>query len=99
MDQKIYIFARFRAKPEKREELLARLKEMVVLTNLEPGCVFYHLHVDSQNRGIFYFMECWQDQKAFDFHMQTPYIQSILRDESDLTIAGIDISFMDRIEI
>ena len=44
-------------------------------------------------------MECWENQKAFDFHMQTPYIQAILRDEPDLTFAGIDISFMERVEI
>ena len=99
MDQKIYMFARFRAKPEKREVLFSRLQEMVLLTNKETGCVFYHLHVDSQNRDIFYFMESWQNQEALDFHMQTPYIQAILRDESDLTIGGIDISFMDRVEI
>jgi len=99
MDQKIYMFAKFQAKPEKREELFSRLKEMVLLTNKEPGCVFYHLHVDRQNIDIFYFMECWENQKAFDFHMQTPYIQAILRDESDLTIAGIDISFIERVEI
>ena len=99
MDQKIYMFAKFRAKPEKREELISRLQEMVLLTNKETGCVFYHLHVDSQNRDIFYFMECWKDQQALDFHMQTPYIQAILRDESDLTIGGIDILFMDRVKV
>ena len=99
MNQKIYMFAKFQAKPERREELFSRLKEMVLLTNKEPGCVFYHLHVDSKNGDIFYFMECWQDQAAFEFHMQTPYIQAILRDEPDLTVAGIDISFMDRVEV
>lgn len=93
------MFARFRAKVEKREELFSRLQEMVVLTNKEPGCVFYHLHVDSQNRDIFYFMECWEDQKAFDFHMNTPYIQAILRDAPNLTVEGIDISFMERVEV
>jgi len=99
MDQKIYMFAKFQAKPEKRDELFSRLQEMVLLTNKEPGCIFYHLHVDSQNRDIFYFMESWENQKALDFHMQTSYIQAILRDESTLTLAGIDISFMDRVEI
>ncbi len=96
MDQKIYLFAKFQAKAEKREELFSRLQEMVALTNQEPGCAFYFLHVDSQNRDIFYFMECWKNQKAFDFHMQTPYIQAIVRDAPDLTVAGIDISLMER---
>jgi hypothetical protein len=30
--------------------------------------------------------------------MQTPYIQAILRDSQSLTVDGIDISFMNRIE-
>jgi quinol monooxygenase YgiN len=99
MDQKIYMFAKFHAKPGKREEVNQRLQEMVVLTNKEPGCVFYHLHVDREVPEIFYFMECWADQQALDFHMKTPYVQAILRDSESLTIDGIDISFMNRLDI
>jgi quinol monooxygenase YgiN len=98
MDQKIYMFAKFEAKAEKRDELFARLHEMVVLTTKEPGCVFYHLHIDREAKNIFYFMECWKDQAALDFHMQTPYVQAILRDSVSLTVDGIAISFMHRVE-
>lgn len=98
MDQKIYMFAKFHAKPGRRDEVHERLQEMVLLTNKEPGCVFYHLHVDREVSEIFYFMECWEDQKALDFHMQTPYVEAILRDSQSLTVDGIDISFMNRIE-
>lgn len=99
MDQKIYMFARFHAKPGQRAEIHERLLEMVRLTNEEPGCVFYHLHVDREVSEIFYFMECWEDQRALDFHMNEPYVQAILRDSQSLTVNGIEISFMNRIEV
>ena len=98
MDQKIYMFAKFQAKPQHRDELFTRLKEMVELTTKESGCVFYHLHVDREAKDTFYFMECWKDQDALDFHMQTPYVQAILRDSESLTVDGIAISFMNRVE-
>jgi len=98
MDEKIYMFAKFHAKQSKRDEVHKRLQEMVVLTNKESGCIFYHLHIDREDTDIFYFMECWANQKALDFHMQTPYVEAILRDSESLTVDGIDISFMKRID-
>lgn len=98
MDSRIYMVAKFQAQPEKRDELLGRLQEMVKLTQMEPGCVFYHLHVDRESRDIFYFTECWKDQAALDFHMKTSYIQAILLDAPLLTTSGISINFMNRID-
>ena len=97
MDSRIYMFATFQAKPEKRDELLGRLLEMVKLTQQESVCFFYHLHVDRDSSYIFHFVECWEDQAALDFHMNTPYIKAIVSDAPDLTTSGIDIRFMNRV--
>ena len=97
MDTRIYMFAKFQAKPDTQAELLRRLEEMVTLTHKESGYVFYDLHVDRESNDTFYFMECWNDQEALDLHMETPYVQAIVRDAPALTIAGIDVSFMKRI--
>lgn len=99
MDTQIYMFAKFQAKPDKKAELLGRLEEMVILTRKEPGCVFYHLHIDRESNDTFYFMECWNDQESLDFHMEAPYVQAIVRDAPTLTLTGIDISFMNRITL
>ncbi len=97
LDSRIYMFAKFHAKSGKEDVLKQRLLEMVAQTNKEEGCVFYNLHVDHQKSDIFYFMECWRDQAALDFHMNTPYVQAILRDSADLTQDGIEISYMNLI--
>lgn len=97
MDTRIYMFAKFQAKLDKKTELFERLKEMVTLTRKEPGCVFYDLHIDRESNDTFYFMECWNDQRALDFHMETSYVQAIVRDAPTLTVSGISISFMNRI--
>ena len=94
LDSRIYMFAKFHAKAGKEAELKARLLEMVAHTTKEEGCVFYNLHVDFEESDIFYFMECWRDQAALDFHMDTPYVKAILRDSDELTSDGIGISYM-----
>jgi len=97
LDSRIYMFAKFHAKSGKEQELKKRLLEMVTHTRKEDGCVFYNLHIDQKQSDIFYFMECWRDQPALDFHMSTPYVQAIIRDSEDLTQDGIEISYMDLI--
>lgn len=88
------MFAKFHAKAGKEDELKSRLLDMVAHTTKEEGCVFYKLHVDMENRDTFYFVECWRDQAALDFHMDTPYVKAILRDSDELTSGGIGISYM-----
>lgn len=94
LDSRIYMFAKFQAKSDTVDQLKHRLLEMVAHTNKEEGCVFYNLHVDHTQSDTFYFMECWRDQAALDFHMETPYVKAIIRDSVDLTQDGIEISYM-----
>ena len=98
VDTRIYMFAKFHAKSGKEEQLRLRLLEMVVHTRKEEGCVFYNLHLDREQSDVFYFMECWKDQAALDFHMNTSYVQAILKDSVELTEGGIEISYMNLLE-
>jgi quinol monooxygenase YgiN len=61
--EQIFMCARFQAKPEKLEELRARLLEMVTHTSQEEDCLFYNLHVDRTDPTIFYFLEGWKNQR------------------------------------
>ena len=89
--------ARFQAKKEKLEELLARLLQMVEFTSKEEGCLFYNLHVDRNDPTIFYFLEGWKNAAALEFHDQTPYVQAIIKDAPTLTTDGITVNFMSKI--
>lgn len=88
---------RFQAKPQYRDKLLARLLEMVVLSNQEEGCLFYHLHIDLQDPNTFYFLESWKDQAAFDFHAATDYVKAINADAISMTSSPSRVEFMHKI--
>ena len=97
MDKQIFLCARFQAKSEYKDELKSRLIEMVRLTNLEEGCLFYDLHEDINDGTIFYFIEGWRNKVAHELHEQTHYIRAIIEDAPRLTIGGIRVDFMHRI--
>ena len=95
--EEIFMCARFKARPEKLDELRSRLIEMVALTSREDGCIFYNLHVDRSDPTIFYFLEGWKNAEALAFHETTSYVKDIIRDAPGLTIDGIDLRFMTKI--
>ena len=97
MNTELFMCARFQAKPEHKDELRARLMEMVGLTHQEKGCLFYNLHVDSNDESIFYFLEGWRDQESLDFHNATPYIRAIIVDAPRLSVDGVRVEIMHRI--
>ena len=97
MNTELFMCARFHAKPEHKDELRARLTEMVKLTHKEEGCLFYNLHVDRNNESIFYFLEGWKDKAALELHNSTPYVQAIIADAPRLAIDGVRVEFMHRI--
>ncbi len=96
-DKEIFMCARFQGKRERLEELRSRLLQMVEFTLQEEGCLFYNLHVDRDDPTIFYFLEGWKNSAALAFHDQTPYVQAIIQDASELTTDGITVNFMSKI--
>ena len=97
MSKELFMCARFQAKPEYKDELKARLIEMVELTHKEEGCLFYNLHIDRNDESIFFFLEGWRSHEALQFHNSTPYIQAIIADAPHLTVDGARVEFMHRI--
>ena len=97
MSQNLFMCVRFKAKPERRDELQSRLLEMVEITVKEEGCLFYDLHVDRDDESILYLFEGWESQGAHDIHEQTAHVQALVADAPGLTVAGIRLEFMHKI--
>ena len=57
MSYSLFICVRLKAKPERRDELKARLLVMAKITVKEEGFLFYHHHVDRDDESFFYFFE------------------------------------------
>jgi quinol monooxygenase YgiN len=97
MSQNLFMCVRFKAKPERRDELQSRLLEMVEITVKEEGCLFYDLHVDRDDENIFYLFEGWESQGAHDIHEQTAHVQALVADVPGLTVDGLRLEFMHKI--
>ena len=80
MNPTITLVVSIDAKPECREQLKARLIDVVANTRKEPGNVFYIPHETSDGSGRFVIYERWADQAALDFHMDQTYLKAFLAD-------------------
>lgn len=70
----LVIVATFRAKPGKREELLAEAKALIARTRLEAGCINFRLLEDPYETGSFLIFEEWADAAALAAHSTTPHV-------------------------
>jgi len=62
-----------KAKPEKRNKLIALCKSMIAPSRAEAGCISYTFFQDITDENKFFFYEEWKDQTAIDFHFATPH--------------------------
>ncbi|MGM9796296.1 MAG: putative quinol monooxygenase [Parabacteroides sp.] len=51
----------------------------------EPGCIRYELYQSYADSTIFFMLEQWQDEEAFQLHMQKPYLRRYMEE-----VRGID---------
>ncbi len=64
---------------EKNEAKFLQLaKKMVEETRKEAGCIYYDFVRDTNEKGVFYFVEKYVDQAAVDAHNQSVYFQTYI---------------------
>lgn len=80
-----------RARPERRDELLAILRELVAPTRREEGCVDYHLHVSDADPNLFLFYENWRSREDLDRHLTMPHLAPIRERGDELLAAEVEI--------
>lgn len=83
----VVLVAIFQSRPETHEELTHRLREMVMLTRTEPGCLRYDLHTDEHDPLKLVFIETWADEAAVAAHDVTKHVREIHADGPRLTAA------------
>jgi quinol monooxygenase YgiN len=66
----LFIFARFHARPGNEAVLAATLLEVLPPTRQEPGCLGTHAFRSINDPQLFYIHSRWQDQAAFDRHLE-----------------------------
>lgn len=86
----ITVFAHIVAAQGQSEAVLAILKQLVIDTHTEAGCIKYTLHRSLDDETIFWMHETWQSQAALDAHMASPHFQAFVAKTTEL-ISRADI--------
>ncbi|MBI2428566.1 MAG: antibiotic biosynthesis monooxygenase [Ignavibacteriales bacterium] len=86
----------FKAKPEKRKEVIELCLSMIEPSRAEEGCISYNFYQDVTDSNKFFFFEEWKNQQAIDRHADSihyvkflPIFQSLIVGKSNLQIRSL----------
>jgi quinol monooxygenase YgiN len=74
----IRVFARVLARPESRDNLLQALRDNMLASRREPGCVRYELAQSLTDANELLTIEEWRTEADVATHMQTPHVTALL---------------------
>jgi quinol monooxygenase YgiN len=74
----VILAARFKIKPDKRDDFLALAEEAIALTQDEPGVISYNLFEDPNEPNSFIFFEQWKSRRSLDVHLEADYTARLL---------------------
>ncbi len=87
----VVVVVRISSTPEKREELLRRVRGMVGPSRAEEGCLSYRFYEDIENENDFTFVEEWESREALDRHFQTPHFADFMQALPELIAGAPDL--------
>lgn len=97
-DEEITSIVIFKATPGGAEELGQILTGLISGSRNEPGCIQYDIHHSEADGATWMAFERWSNQAAFDAHVATPAVQSLLAKLPELLADELDMKFYRRIE-
>ena len=78
-----YVVTAFWRAKEGQEETVARaLRQLMQLSQAEPGCLFYQAHRSPEDPRQFFIYEQYVDAAAFDAHVNSPHFERYGRGEA-----------------
>ena len=74
-----YTFVRFLARAGEENAVEEALREVMVPTREEPGCINIHLFRSVREPRLFYIHSKWVDEAAFQKHAELPHTKRFLQ--------------------
>lgn len=71
----LILIAKFRTKPECRQQMIVMSQGMLGPSRSEGGCIVYEFLQDPFDPDSFTFYERWRTQKDLDLHFEKPYFE------------------------
>ena len=88
----LFIFARFHARAGQETAVAAALREVVVPSREEPGCVVIGAYRSTREPRLFYIHSRWVDEAAFDFHAGLPHTTRFIERAETLIDHPLDVA-------
>jgi len=66
----LVIIARFHTREGNENKVAAALREQVIKTRLEPGCLSINAYRSVREPRLFFIFSRWSDETAFDVHAE-----------------------------
>ena len=77
-DEKFTLIGQIKAKNGCEQAVKQELQLLIDKSRKQPGNIHYDLYQAIDNESFFLFHESWQNQKALDEHMESPYLKRFI---------------------
>jgi quinol monooxygenase YgiN len=74
----VIVIARFRPRPDRRDDLVALLEEVQAASRLDDGCLNYGYYTEITDRFSFVAVEEWRDNEALAAHLRQPHVARLI---------------------
>lgn len=94
----ISVIAKVPVQPEKKEEALGAVKDLMKHVAKEEGTLYYTLNIDKNAPDTFVFMERYRDMDAFKHHGGTPHFQEFMNKAAGFASGAPEITVLKEID-
>lgn len=88
----VIVIARFRPRPDRREDLIALLREVQSASRQDEGCLHYGYYSEVADADAMVAVEEWRDSEALAAHLRTPHVASLVEALGDHLAGAPDIA-------
>jgi quinol monooxygenase YgiN len=93
----LFVFARFHAKEGLQDALAAAIREVLMPTRQEPGCLAIDAFCATQDPRLSYIHSRWRDGAAFDHHTRLPHTVCFVERVQTLIDHPLDVTRTQRL--
>jgi quinol monooxygenase YgiN len=88
----VIVIARFRPRPDRRDDLVALLEEVQGASRLDDGCLHYGYYTEITDPLSFIAVEEWRDNEALAAHLRQPHVGRLIAALPDLGDGRLEIA-------
>jgi len=82
----LILIAKFKTKPECREQMIEFAKDAIGPSRNEAGCIIYDFLQDPLDPDSFTFYEKWRSRKDLDLHFEEPHFKEFALKSPELIV-------------